>query len=57
MTVFIIVSLVISFFLGRNLFAGVATGWIAYAIVSTFAPEYAMVVGIAIALLGAFSSS
>lgn len=56
MTAWVIGSLVVSFFLARNLFAGVATGWIVYAIVNSFAPDYAIAAGIIVAILGVIST-
>ncbi|OOF40051.1 hypothetical protein BKK47_05390 [Rodentibacter mrazii] len=56
MIAWVIGSLVISFFLARNLFAGVATGWIVYAIVNSFAPDWAILAGSAVAILGIIST-
>ncbi|OOF57762.1 hypothetical protein [Rodentibacter genomosp. 2] len=56
MIAWVIGSLVISFFLARNLFADVATGWIVYAIVNSFAPDWAILAGSAVAILGVIST-
>lgn len=56
MTAWVIGSLVVSCLLARNLFAGVATGWIVYAVVNSFVPDYAIAAGIIVAVLGVIST-
>lgn len=56
MTAWVIGSLVVSLFLARNLFAGVASGWIVYAALNSFAPDWAVLGGIIVAVLGVIST-
>ncbi|TCJ98440.1 hypothetical protein EV694_0844 [Volucribacter psittacicida] len=52
MAIYVVTSILISFFLNRYLFVGVTSGWIAYGIANLFIPEWATAIGIIIGIIG-----
>ncbi|MDG6894812.1 hypothetical protein [Volucribacter amazonae] len=51
MAIYIVTSILISFFLHKYLFVGITSGWIAYGIANLFIPEWAAAIGIIIGII------